>query len=140
MNFDNLFLDNEDNLWASSFNNGLFYTNIRRPKFGLLKFPSSTPNVATDNIIEDNEDNKWIVKRGEGIVVVNRNQEVLPHFFTKNLTDFIIRLYHDHEGMIWALTAGQNPALYRFNPSSRACDRINFADNLKFDKIQFYEI
>ena len=140
MNFDNLFLDNEDNLWASSFNNGLFYTNIRRPKFGLLKFPSSTPNVATDNIIEDNEDNKWIVKRGEGIVVVNRNQEVLPHFFTKNLTDFIIRLYHDHEGMIWALTAGQNPALYRFNPSSRAFDRINFADNLKFDKIQFYDI
>ena len=139
-NFDNIFLDNEDNLWASSFNNGLFYTNIRRPKFGLLKLPSTIPNVATDNIIEDNADNKWIVKRGEGIIVVNRNQEILPHFFAENLTDFIIRLYRDREGAIWALTAGQNPALHRFNASSRTFDKVNFADNLKFDKIQFYDI
>lgn len=139
-NFDNLFLDKEDNLWLSSFNNGLFYTNLKRSKFGLLRFPSTAVSVSTDNIIEDKAGNKWIVRRGQGITVVNANQEVLTHFFSKNLTDFIVRLYRDREGVIWALTAGQYPALHRFNPQKRAFDWVSFVNNQKFNLLQLYDI
>ena len=139
-NFDNLFCDKEDNLWLSSFDNGLFYTNIKRPKFGLLRLPTPSLNISNDNIIEDREGNKWIVKRGQGITVVNQRQEVLPNFFAKNLTDYIIRLYRDREGVIWALTVGQSPALHRFNPQTRAFDRIPFANNQTFKDFQLYDI
>lgn len=139
-NFDNLFLDKEGNLWLSSFNNGLFYTNLKRPKFGLLRFPSTTLNVLTDNIIEDHEGNKWIVRRGQGITVVNQRQEIIPNFFTKNLADYTVRLYRDREGVIWALTAGEIPSLHRFNPQRRAFENIPFANNPIFKDFQLYDI
>jgi ligand-binding sensor domain-containing protein/signal transduction histidine kinase len=139
-NFDNIYLDHEDNLWLSSFNNGLFYTNLKRPKFGLLRFPSTAQNVTTDNIIEDKLGNKWIARRGQGIVVVNQRQEIVSNFFTKNLTDFIRRLYRDREGEIWALTTGQSPALYRFNPTSRRFDAVMLAENQTFNATQLYDI
>ncbi len=138
--FDNLFLDEEDNLWLSSSDNGLFYTNLKRPKFGLLRLPSTTFNAPTDNMIEDKAGNKWIVKRGQGITVVNQRQEILPNFFTKNLTDYIIRLYCDREGAIWALTAGQMPTLYRFSPQKRAFEAIRFANNQTFKELQLHDI
>jgi ligand-binding sensor domain-containing protein/two-component sensor histidine kinase len=139
-NFDNLFLDKEDNLWLSSFDNGLFYTNLKRPKFGLLRLPATSLNISNDNIIEDRAGNKWIVKRGQGITVVNQHQEVLPNFFSKNLTDYIIRLYRDRESVIWALTVGQSPALHRFNPQTRSFDKVSLANNQTFKDIQLYDI
>jgi ligand-binding sensor domain-containing protein len=138
--FDNLYLDKEDNLWLSSSDNGLFYTNLRRPKFDLIRFPSTSLNTTTDNIIEDNVGNKWIARRGAGIVVFDRQHQVIPNFFSKNFSDFIRCLYKDRDGVIWALTTGTHPALYRYNPSSRAFDAINFADNQRFDSFQLYDI
>jgi ligand-binding sensor domain-containing protein/signal transduction histidine kinase len=140
VNFDNLYLDKEDNLWLSSFNNGLFYTNLSRPKFGLLHFPSTALNLSTDNIIEDSEGNKWITRRGEGIIVVDRNHKTITNFFAKNFTEFIKCLYNDREGTIWALTAGQSPALYRFNTQNRSFKKVPFAADQNLDKIQFYDI
>jgi ligand-binding sensor domain-containing protein len=139
VDFDNLFLDKEDNLWLSSFNNGLFYTNLSRPKFGLLHFPSTDLNVLTDNIIEDNDGNKWIARRGKGISVFSR-EKILPNFFSKNLTDFIRCLYRDREGVVWALTTGQYPALYCFNPKNRAFEKVNFASNQIPAGIKFNDI
>jgi sugar lactone lactonase YvrE len=138
--FDNLFLDNEDNLWLSSEDNGLFYTNLRRPKFDLLHFASNADNTATDNIIEDKDGNKWVVKRGAGITVFDRNRQIVPQFFSQNLVGYIRRLYKDREGVIWALNTDNKPTVHRFNPQKRAFDAIDFAKNQKPDTIQFFDI
>ncbi len=138
--YDNLFLDNEANLWLSSEDNGLFYTNLRRPKFDIIRSSTTADNAPTDNIIEDKEGNKWVVKRGAGITVYNRNRQVVPQFFTQNLGGYIRRLYCDREGTIWALNTGDKPKLYRFNARKRAFDAVNFAENPVPDKIQFYDV
>jgi ligand-binding sensor domain-containing protein/signal transduction histidine kinase len=140
VNYDNLFLDKEDNLWLSNFTNGLFYTNLKRPKFGLLHFVTTNLSVLTDNIIEDNKGNKWIASRGEGITVVNPKRKIMSNFFSKNLTGFIISLFCDNQNIIWALTTGTHPALYCFNPQKRLFDKVNFAGNQSFDGIQFYDM
>ena len=137
---DNLFLDKEDNLWLSSHDNGLFYTNLQRPKFDLLHFPTNSPNTSTDDIIEDKDGNKWVARRGAGIVVFNRQHEEMTHFFSKNLTDYIIRLYRDREGVIWALSGSNYPAIYRFNPQNRSFDVIPFVRNQALDSIQLADI
>jgi ligand-binding sensor domain-containing protein len=137
---DNLFLDNEDNLWLASSDNGLFYTNLRRPKFEFLRFPAASINTTTDNILEDKQGNKWVVRRGAGITVFDQNHRAIPQFFAKNLTDFIRCLYRDREGIIWALTAGQSPRLYRFNALTRTFEAVNFENNQHFESIQFYDI
>jgi ligand-binding sensor domain-containing protein/two-component sensor histidine kinase len=137
---DNLFLDKEDNLWLASHDNGLFYTNLRRPKFELLRFPTNSLNTSTDNMIEDKDGNKWIARRGAGIVVFNRQHEEVTHFFSKNLTDYIKRLYRDREGVIWALSGSDYPAIYCFNPQNRSFDVVPFAKNQALDSIHLADI
>ncbi len=137
---ENLFLDSEENLWLSSFTNGLFYTNIKRPKFDILHFPTSSLDVLTDNIIEDSNHNKWIVRRGAGILVFDKNRNYLPHFFSTVFNDYIRRLYRDKQGNIWALTSGQSPALYLFNPRTRAFEKINFEEKQTSEGFELHDI
>jgi ligand-binding sensor domain-containing protein/signal transduction histidine kinase len=138
--FDNLFLDNESNLWLASKDNGLFYTNLQRPKFDIIRSSTTADNTATDNIIEDKNGNKWVVKRGAGITVYDKNRQVVPNFFSQNFKGFVRRLYCDREGAIWALNTGDKPALYRFNVQKRAFDVVNLAKNQKTDTIQFFDV
>lgn len=108
----NLYVDNQENLWLSIWGERLIYANLPNSKFSSLLSKtgySGSGNTSITSIIQDTDQHIWATGRGEEASVFGNNSRLSPLLASPDLikkedqfrtSDF---LFCDKDGDIWGL-------------------------------------
>lgn len=72
-----LFLDNENNLWISSYGKGVDFCNLSKTKFSLLFQKTLANNSTGINSIAQTQDNTWLGTTKNQVLVLDRTQSLI---------------------------------------------------------------
>ncbi len=106
-------------LWIATEYGGCYYiNNLFETSRNLNKYP--TPINGIGCFSTDNENNLWIGTRGAGLVFVNSAFKKLAESSNSNLygngllSNYILSLYKDKQGIVWVGSSGGGIAKYDF--------------------------
>ena len=121
--FNNLYLDNDANLWLARWDKGINYSNLRKNKF--TKFRPLPASISFDcwSFMEDEGHNVWISGRGNGVIVLNPQRQVVGRFEYNIFNDNVV-LYKDLQNRLWGYT--QQGKLFLFDKNHKSLKNIAF--------------
>lgn len=122
--FDNLHLDKDGNLFLSSWNFGIGYTNLSKNKFRQLNLPSIPNKLDTRSLVEDEAHNIWLSSKGNGVVVLNQKHQILKYYDAPVFKNNIITLYKDRTQRIWIYS--RKDELFLFDKKTNLFQKVSF--------------
>jgi signal transduction histidine kinase/ligand-binding sensor domain-containing protein/CheY-like chemotaxis protein len=109
-NIDFIFIDNQDNLWASVFRQGICKADLKQKPFRwFLSDPSAPKNSLTSNnvtaIYEDSKQNIWVGCFNKGIILYNPNNDTYTSIASPDVTklnnNVVSAFFEDNQGYMW---------------------------------------
>ncbi len=124
--FNNVHLDRKGNLFLSSWNLGIAYTNLRKNKFPQLHLSSLLNKFDTWSIVEDEDHNIWVAGRGGNIVVFNQKHQIIRRYDELIFKNNVIKLYKDRTSHLWGFsTKGE---LIQFDKKTDRFKSVDFTE------------
>jgi signal transduction histidine kinase/DNA-binding response OmpR family regulator/streptogramin lyase len=134
-----IFEDNEGNIWIATFVKGLYQFN---PHTGTWKnFVHSSDSLSLPynkitSVFEDSKNRIWITTEGGGFGLFDRKNET---FFTYNSSnglpnDVVYQIKEDNFGNLWLST---NAGLVQFDPEKKSFKNYTVEDGLKTNQFNY---
>lgn len=102
-------VDDEDNLWVGTFNDGVRRFSTLRKSFTSFRHSTNSPSIVSNKIKSlyiDHNNNVWVGTADKGITVLNRDGAVVKHYtdFTKDRSAIqspVNCIYEDRNHTMW---------------------------------------
>ncbi|SHF41060.1 ligand-binding sensor domain-containing protein [Pedobacter caeni] len=138
--FNNILEDSEGNIWAGSYDKGLFrfrlgdngYTNFVNEQGNKNSLSSNTIN----GIFEDSKKNIWIVTDGGGLSLLDKEKSTFKSYNANHglPSNFLFRILEDHDHKLWI---SSTRGLFRFDPQTAEVKTYTRADGLLTDQFNY---
>lgn len=132
--------DRKGNIWAGTFNDGVFKFRLGERKINQFKYNPANPNSIGHNtingIFEDSSNNIWISTDGGGLNLYKKQLEQFERVTKKDglPSNFLFKMLEDDEHMIWV---GTTRGLVQFDPKTRAVKTFSKANGLLTDQFNY---
>jgi len=132
--------DRNGNLWAGTFNDGVFKFRIGEKNVLQFKYDPANPNSIGHNtingIFEDSRSNIWISTDGGGLNRYKSQNQSFERITKKEglPSNFLFKMLEDDEQKIWV---GSTRGLVQFDPQTHAIKTFSKANGLLTDQFNY---
>jgi ligand-binding sensor domain-containing protein/signal transduction histidine kinase len=132
--------DHEGNIWAGTFNEGIYLYHPGQPGYKHLQYNSSSDHSLANNtvngIFEDSRKDIWVTTDGGGLCLYNRSNSTFRRYTTKNglPSNVVFRIEEDDDHMLWI---SSTRGLIHFNPLTGGSKTYTRADGLLTDQFNY---
>ncbi|EDM34333.1 two-component system sensor histidine kinase/response regulator hybrid [Pedobacter sp. BAL39] len=140
MFFNNLLEDSEGNIWAGTFNEGIYrfrlgkpgYENFRRKAGNKKSLSSNTIN----GIFEDSRKQIWVTTDGSGFCRYLPQRSEFEHYTVEDglPSNFLFKILEDEQHRFWI---SSTRGLVRFNPETKKVKVYTRSDGLITDQFNY---
>lgn len=138
--YDTVIEDQAGNLWAGSFNDGIFCFNLSKPGFKNYRSNPSDPTSLSHNtinsIFEDRRKNIWITTDGGGLCKFDTKTQRFKRYGSKNgfPSNYLFRIAEDPAGQFWI---SSTRGLIHFDPATGLSKTYTKANGLLTDQFNY---
>lgn len=138
--FNNIMEDSEGNIWAGTYDRGLFRFRLGIPRYDNFTHQHGDKNSLSNNtingIFEDSKKNIWIVTDGGGLSLLDKKKLNFKSYNASNgfPSNFLFRILEDPDHKLWI---SSTRGLIRFNPKTGDVKTYTKADGLLTDQFNY---
>lgn len=138
--YNSLTEDHNGNIWAGSFNEGVYLFNLEKPGFKHFTNIEGDPNSLAHNtingIFEDSRRDIWVTTEGGGLCLYNADNSSFKRYTSKNglPSNFLFRIEEDDDHMLWI---SSTRGLIHFNPLTGGLKTYTKSDGLLTDQFNY---
>lgn len=138
--FNNIMEDSEGNIWAGSYDKGLFRFRLGDGRYVNFTHEAGIKNSLSNNtingIFEDSKKNIWIVTDGGGLSLLDKKKQRFKSYNTNNgfPSNFLFRILEDQDHKLWI---SSTRGLLRFDPQTEEVKTYTKADGLLTDQFNY---
>lgn len=121
-NFSDIVFDKNDTQWVSTFGDGLYFKEQKKPAYQRISLPDFIDPLPFDlNITDlhfDTKNRLWIATYGRGLYMVDFEQKKIKHFNVEENNpkalhyNDVLCIYEDYSGTLWFGTDGAGLSYY----------------------------
>lgn len=138
--YDAVMEDSKGNIWASSFNDGIYKFRLDKKGFknyrNIAGDKKSLSHNSVNSVFEDSRHNIWVTTDGGGLNLFDANSESFIHFGTKDgfPSNSIFRILEDEDQKLWI---SSTRGLIRFDPESKQIKTYSRSNGLLTDQFNY---
>ena len=138
--YDSVTEDSQGNIWAGSFNDGLFCFNLSKPGFKNYRNqpgnPTSIGHNTINSIFEDSNKNIWITTDGGGLCKFDQETQHFKRYGIKNgfPSNYLFRIAEDATYKFWI---SSTRGLIHFDPATGLSKTYSKANGLLTDQFNY---
>lgn len=138
--YNNILEDSEGNIWAGTYDKGLFRFRLGENKYTNFEHEQGNQNSLSSNtingIFEDSRKNIWIVTDGGGLSLLDKKKSSFKSYNTNQglPSNFLFRILEDHDHKLWI---SSTRGLFRFDPQTAEVKTYTRADGLLTDQFNY---
>ncbi len=132
--------DDQGNIWAGTFNDGVFRFRLDRNDVSQyknnLKDNKSISHNTINGVIQDSKKNIWVSTDGGGLNLYNARENNFTRITTKDglPSNFLFRIIEDKENKLWI---GSTRGLIHYNPSDKTVKTYSRSNGLLTDQFNY---
>ncbi|KQM69335.1 hypothetical protein ASE74_04825 [Pedobacter sp. Leaf216] len=138
--YDSVIEDSQGNIWAGSFNDGVFRFNLSKP--GYVNFRNSTSDAKSlshntiNSIFEDKQHQMWITTDGGGLSRFDKKTQQFKRYGVKNgfPSNYLFRIKQDASNKFWI---SSTRGLIHFDPATALSKTYSKANGLLTDQFNY---
>lgn len=138
--YDSVIEDSQGNIWASSFNDGIY--KFRLDKKGFKNYRNiegdkkSLSHNSVNSVFEDSHHHIWVTTDGGGLNLFNPKKEDFTRFGTKDgfPSNSMFRILEDEDQKLWI---SSTRGLIRFDPSRKEIKTYSRSNGLLTDQFNY---
>ncbi|WP_293306895.1 ligand-binding sensor domain-containing protein [Pedobacter sp. UBA5917] len=138
--YDSVIEDNEGNIWAGTFNDGVFKFNLSKPGFinyrNKANDSKSLSHNTINSVFEDRKHNIWITTDGGGLCRFDKKTAQFKRYGVKNgfPSNYLFRVEEDSSNKFWI---SSTRGLIHFDPVSGLSKTYTKANGLLTDQFNY---
>jgi signal transduction histidine kinase/ligand-binding sensor domain-containing protein len=138
--YDSVIEDSEGNIWAGSFNDGIFQFNLSRPgAVNYRNIPADLKSLShntVNSIFEDSKQNIWITTDGGGLCRFDKKTKQFKRYGTKTgfPSNYLFRVEEDTLHKFWI---SSTRGLIHFDPTTGLSKTYTKANGLLTDQFNY---
>jgi len=138
--YDSVIEDHAGNIWAGSFNDGVYCFNLSKPGFKNYRNKPSDPGSLSHNtvnsVFEDSHKNIWITTDGGGICKFDAKTQQFKRYGSKNgfPSNYLFRIAEDTSHQFWI---SSTRGLIHFDPATGLSKTYTKANGLLTDQFNY---
>jgi signal transduction histidine kinase/ligand-binding sensor domain-containing protein len=132
--------DSKGELWAGSYNDGLFHFKLNTPGYENFKNKEGDQKTIShntvNNVFEDSRKNIWVTTDGGGLCLYNRKSATFRNFNSKHgmPSNFLFKIEEDADYKLWI---SSTRGLIRFDPLTGKIKTYSKSDGLLTDQFNY---
>jgi signal transduction histidine kinase/ligand-binding sensor domain-containing protein len=138
--YDSVIEDSEGNIWAGTFNDGVFQFNLSKP--GVVNYrnkandPKSLSHNTINSVFEDSKHHIWITTDGGGLSRFDKKTQGFKRYGVKNgfPSNYLFRIEEDASNKFWI---SSTRGLIHFDPSTGTSKTYTKANGLLTDQFNY---
>ncbi|RBQ09964.1 ligand-binding sensor domain-containing protein [Pedobacter miscanthi] len=138
--YDSVIEDNEGNIWAGTFNDGVFKFNLSKPGFinyrNKANDAKSLSHNTINSIFEDSKQNIWITTDGGGLCRFDKKTAQFKRYGVRNgfPSNYLFRVEEDSSNKFWI---SSTRGLIHFDPATGLSKTYTKANGLLTDQFNY---
>lgn len=138
--YDSVIEDNEGNIWAGTFNDGVFKFNLSKPGFinyrNKANDAKSLSHNTINSIFEDSKHNIWVTTDGGGLCRFDKKTAQFKRYGVKNgfPSNYLFRVEEDSSNKFWI---SSTRGLIHFDPATGLSKTYTKANGLLTDQFNY---
>lgn len=132
--------DSQGNIWAGSFNDGVFQFNLSKPGYvnyrNIPKDAKSLSHNSVNSIFEDSQKHIWVTTDGGGLCKFNQKTHQFKRYGVKNgfPSNYLFRIEEDALNKFWI---SSTRGLIHFDPATALSKTYSKANGLLSDQFNY---
>jgi signal transduction histidine kinase/ligand-binding sensor domain-containing protein len=132
--------DSKGNIWAGSFNDGVFQFNLSKPGYvnyrNMPKDAKSLSHNSVNSIFEDSQKHIWVTTDGGGLCRFDQQTRQFKRYGIKNgfPSNYLFRIEEDTLNKFWI---SSTRGLIHFDPATGLCKTYTKANGLLTDQFNY---